>query len=174
MFKNMNSNKGNKCNKRHLFCKLCIYDKIGKKRQHKIVAFQSQWQISYRFTFYFKADSLHLKRHFAKVPGSGIIIIIIIIKIGKNRGYLKQIVNPQLFWTCLSGHLISQTLTSDDALPLFPISLSPPFYQFLSLVTLTQSLVMSNHLYCVFAYTFTIFWLTRTSMSGETSWSVWY
>ena len=26
---------------------------------------------SYRFTFYFKADSLHLKGHFAKVPGSG-------------------------------------------------------------------------------------------------------
>ena len=42
-----------------------------KKRQNKIVAFQSQWRDSYRFTFYFKAASLHLKRHFAKVPGSG-------------------------------------------------------------------------------------------------------
>ena len=39
MFKNLNRNKGNKGNKRH---KLGIYDKIGKKRQHKILAFQSQ------------------------------------------------------------------------------------------------------------------------------------
>jgi hypothetical protein len=29
MFKNMNCNKGNKGNKRHLFRKLGIYDKIG-------------------------------------------------------------------------------------------------------------------------------------------------
>ena len=68
MFKNMNWNKGNK---RHLFRKLGIYDKIGKKWQHKIVAFQSQWCNSCRFTFYCKAGSLHLKRHFAKVLGSG-------------------------------------------------------------------------------------------------------
>ena len=71
MFKNMNWNKGDKGNKRHLFRKLGIYDKIGKKGQHKIVAFQSQWRSSFRFTFYFKAGSLHLKRHFARVPGSG-------------------------------------------------------------------------------------------------------
>ena len=75
MFKNMNwnkGNKGNKGNKRHLFSKLGIYDKIGrKKRQHKIVAFKSRWRNSYRFAFYFKAGSLHLERHFAKVPGSG-------------------------------------------------------------------------------------------------------
>ena len=70
MFKNMNWNKRNKGNKRHLFNKLGIYDKMGKKREHKIV-FHSQWRNSYRFTFYFKAGSLHLKRHFDKVPGSG-------------------------------------------------------------------------------------------------------
>jgi hypothetical protein len=35
----MNRNKGNKDNKRHLFRKLGIYDKIGKKRLNKIVAF---------------------------------------------------------------------------------------------------------------------------------------
>jgi len=55
MFKNMNWNKGNKGNKRHLFRKLGIYNKIGKKRQNKIVAFQSQLRNLYRFTFYFKA-----------------------------------------------------------------------------------------------------------------------
>jgi hypothetical protein len=66
MLKNMNWNKGNKGNKMHLFRKLGIYGKIGKK----ILAFQSQWGNSYRFTFYFKAGSLHLKRQFAKVPGS--------------------------------------------------------------------------------------------------------
>ena len=38
MFKNMNGNKGNNS---HLFRKLGIYDKIGKKGK-KIVAFQSQ------------------------------------------------------------------------------------------------------------------------------------
>jgi len=42
MFKIMKRKKGNKGNKRHLFRKLDIYDKIGKKRQHKVVAFQSQ------------------------------------------------------------------------------------------------------------------------------------
>ena len=66
----MNWNKGSKGNKIHLFRKLGIYDKIGKKKQHKFVAFQSQWCNSYRFTFYFKAHSLHLKRHFAKLSGS--------------------------------------------------------------------------------------------------------
>ena len=70
MFKNMNWNKGNKGNKRHLFSKLGIYDKIGKKG-NKIVAFKSQWRNSYRFTFNFKDGLLHLKRHFAKVSGSG-------------------------------------------------------------------------------------------------------
>ena len=34
--------KKNKGNKRHLFRKLGIYHQIGKKRQHKTVAFQSQ------------------------------------------------------------------------------------------------------------------------------------
>ena len=69
MFKNMNWIKRNKGNKRDLFRKLGIYDKIGKKGNN-IVAFQLQWRNSYRFTFYFKAGSLHLKRHFAKVLGS--------------------------------------------------------------------------------------------------------
>ena len=40
MLKNMNLNKGNKDNKRHLFRKLGIRGKIGKKGN--IVAFQSQ------------------------------------------------------------------------------------------------------------------------------------
>ena len=71
MLKNMNWNKGNKGNKGHLFRKLGIYDKMSKKRKHKIVAFQWQLRNSYRFTFYFKTGSLHLKRHFAKVPDSG-------------------------------------------------------------------------------------------------------
>ena len=43
--------------------------KLAKKRQHKIVAFQSHLRNSYRFTFYYEADSLHSKRHFAKGPG---------------------------------------------------------------------------------------------------------
>jgi hypothetical protein len=42
MFKNMNWNKGNKDNKRRLFPKLGIYDKIGKKGNIKIAAFKSQ------------------------------------------------------------------------------------------------------------------------------------
>ena len=42
MFKDMNWNKGNKANKRHLFRKLGTYDKIGGKRQPKILTFHSQ------------------------------------------------------------------------------------------------------------------------------------
>ena len=36
MFKNMNRNKGNNDNKRHLFRELGIYNKIGKKRKIKL------------------------------------------------------------------------------------------------------------------------------------------
>ena len=36
MLKNMNWNKGNKGNKRHLFSKLGIYDKIDKKGKIKL------------------------------------------------------------------------------------------------------------------------------------------
>ena len=65
MFKNMNRNKGNKGNKRH---KLGIYDKIGKKGNINLKHFNHNDVIRTDSLFILR---LHLKRHFAKVPGSG-------------------------------------------------------------------------------------------------------